>query len=206
MPARRREIEVSIERPLGAEGSGAGTVRLTARLELDADGNGPPKEELARELERLRAEMEALVGPPRPTSARTDRPLDELVETYRPRGRELVDLLRADGELTEGEHTALLEHVATTPAPVSPGSGVAPSAVAAPLPASAPERGGERGAGERIRSVAELLTTYGIASLRQAGAVRARRQISFSEYMALKKHFESPSDEAPVVPSDRPAR
>lgn len=205
MPARRREVEVTVERPLGAEGSGEGTVRLTARLEVDAGGSGPSTEELAREVERLRAELEVLVGPPRPTVARADRPLDELVETYRPRGRELVDVLRADGELTEGEHAALLEHVATAPAPASRGAGVAPAA-ATFLPPSAPERRGESVAGERARPVDELLATYDIASLRQAGAVRARRQISFSEYMALKKHFEQAGGGAAVASADRSAR
>jgi hypothetical protein len=41
------------------------------------------------------------------------------------------------------------------------------------------------------RPVADLLREFGITSLKQAGAVRARRQISFAEYMALKRHFES---------------
>jgi hypothetical protein len=41
--------------------------------------------------------------------------------------------------------------------------------------------------------VPELLRTFQIETLRQAGAVRARRQISFEEYMALKRHFEAAS-------------
>lgn len=200
---------MTVERPLGAEGSGAGTVRLTSRLEVEGDGGGPATEELERELDRLRAEMDALVGPPRPNAARTDRPLDELVETYRPRGRELVDALRADGELTEGEHATLLEHLSTAPVPASSGPGApppSPAVAAAPPPTNATERRGEVGGGERPRPVAELLSTYGIASLRQAGAVRARRQISFSEYMALKKHFEQASNEPVVAAPDRSVR
>ena len=31
---------------------------------------------------------------------------------------------------------------------------------------------------------------YAVDSLKQAGAVRARREISFAEYMALKRHFQ----------------
>jgi hypothetical protein len=53
------------------------------------------------------------------------------------------------------------------------------------------------------RPVPELLRTFQIASLRQAGAVRARRQISFAEYMALKRHFESTDGDAkpPAAPA-----
>jgi hypothetical protein len=45
--------------------------------------------------------------------------------------------------------------------------------------------------------VEELLHTYQITSLRQAGAVRARRQISFDEYMSLKRHFAASEAGAP---------
>jgi hypothetical protein len=44
------------------------------------------------------------------------------------------------------------------------------------------------------------LRVYQINSLKQAGAVRARREISFSEYMALKRHFQEA--EARVEPRD----
>jgi hypothetical protein len=41
------------------------------------------------------------------------------------------------------------------------------------------------------RPTGQLLDQYRIESLKQAGAVRARRQISFEEYMALKRHFSA---------------
>jgi hypothetical protein len=204
--ARRREVELSVERPLESDRPAAGVVRLSARFEGGDTGRGPSPAELAQELDALRADLDALVGLPIAAvpAARADRELTELVETYRPRQRELVDLLRDEGQLTPAEHARLAEYLAL--------GGGAPKPAAAPLvreserliatvpidrepsvaarpevpPASAPRSGPTPAA----RPVAELLKTYQISSLRQAGAVRARRQISFDEYMALKRHFE----------------
>jgi hypothetical protein len=115
------------------------------------------------------------VGRGTASAPRADRAVEELLETYRPRQMELVELLHADGELTDGEYAVLRARVTERP----PEVGSAPAAVAPPAPV--PRSGS--------RSVEELLRTYQIASLRQAGAVRARRQISFDEYMSLKRHF-----------------
>jgi len=188
--SRPREIELSVERPLGPEGSAAGVARLTARFEMGAEGTGPTPSELATTLEGLKADLDALVGLPIAGVGipRADRDLPELVETYRPRQRELVDLLRDEGELTPGEHARLRAHLAA--------QGVEP----APTPAPAPDRLADRPIAavpiaadrpaEPTRPVADLLREFQIGSLRQAGAVRARRQITFSEYMALKRHFQ----------------
>jgi hypothetical protein len=188
---RRREVELTVERPLGAA-AGGGTVRLSARFEVAGDGTPAPRE-LAEALDRLREDLDALVGPPLAAAgvARPDRELSELVNAYRPRQRELVDLLREEGEISAAEHARLVEYLA-------PASGAAPAAppepparlpfedqpiAAAPIVAERPSEG--------ARTVPELLRLYQIESLKQAGAVRARRQISFSEYMALKRHFET---------------
>jgi hypothetical protein len=176
-----------------------GTVRLTARFEVGEDGKGPSAPELQRELEALAQDLNALVGPPIAAAplGRSDRELTELVETYRPRQRELVDLLRDEGELTQGEHSRLVEYLASpTAAPTRPISAALPAETerliatvpierSAPVTPSVPAK-----PGEPSRPVPELLRTYQISNLRQAGAVRARRQISFAEYMALKRHFE----------------
>jgi hypothetical protein len=203
MPGRRREIELTVERPLGPVPSEGTTVRLTTRFELGEDGRGPTHAELAQALEALRSDLDALVGAPLAATpiARGDRELTELVETYRPRQRELVDLLLADGEITPGEHRRLAEYlrprgsgaseptptpttpVATpvmAPAPVDTPIAAVPLTVDRPLVSSS----------EPLRPVDELLATYQITSLKQAGAVRARRQITFGEYMALKRHYE----------------
>jgi len=189
--ARRREVELSVERPLGPEPSAGGTVRLSARFEVGEDDSGPSSSELAQALDSLKADLEALVGPPIAAApvARADRELTELVETYRPRQRELIDLLRGEGELTVGEHARLSEYLTLRqkePPEVSTvrSGSVSDRPIAAmPLAADRPP--------EAVRPVSELLQTYQISSLRQAGAVRARRQISFAEYMALRRHFES---------------
>jgi hypothetical protein len=98
-----------------------------------------------------------------------------------------VDLLRDEGELTAGEHTRLVEYLSAPPAP---SEAPAPAferrietpIAAVPIVASRPEEPG--------RPVSELLRQYQISSLKQAGAVRGRREISFAEYMALKRHFQ----------------
>ena len=216
MSPRRRDLELSVERPLGPDRGGA-TVRLTVRFDPGEDGAGPSAAELARELEALTEELNALVGLPIAATAigHAERELTELVETYRPRQRELIDLLLDEGELTVGEHARLVEYLATG-GPSPPAKPSAPSPIPeterliATVPIDrAPATGARPGAppavvstrpGGTPRTVAELLRTYEITTLRQAGAVRARRQISFAEYMALKRHFEEtarrPGDDA----------
>ncbi len=194
MPVRRRQIELAVERPIGARGPAGAVARLAATFDVDGESGGPTPSELSRALDELVRDLEGLLGPAVATvpAPRSDRPVDELVETYRPRQRELVDLLLEDGELTGGEHASLLAQLEARGVAAREPSAVAPSErsplgetpiaavpiVAEPkLPPSRP--------------VPELLRTFQITTLRQAGAVRARRQISFAEYMALKRHFES---------------
>jgi len=198
VPSRPQEIELSVERPLGPDGPAGGVARLTVRFAPGPDGEGPAPSELAEALDRLKADLEAVVGLPLAGAPirTSDRDLDELVVTYRPRQRELVDLLREEGQLTPGEHARLLEYLsgppwAPAPAPPEPPAPAPRAPVERPPPppiAAVPivaERTPDVG-----RPVADLLREYDISSLRQAGAVRARREISFGEYMALKRHFE----------------
>ena len=137
--------------------------------------------------------------PPRP-----DRELTELVETYRPRQSELVDLLRDEGELTAVEHGRLREYLAagTTRLPDrsfedAPASARSPASRDGPAPTMAPPLAAAPLESDRTpstsRPVPVLLEQYQISSLKQAGAVRARRQISYEEYMALKRHFGGPA-------------
>lgn len=179
MAARRKEYELSVEQELPAAPDGAPRrARLTARFSREAGEMEPDDAELAgalRELVDRLARASETAGVGRGPAARgPDRPLQELLETYRPRQIELVDLLHADGELSDGEYQVLRAHVREHPVE----AGAVPSA---PPSAVLPRAG--------TRSVEELLRTYQISSLRQAGAVRARRQISFEEYMSLKRHF-----------------
>ncbi|HTP56197.1 MAG TPA: hypothetical protein VML53_06010 [Thermoplasmata archaeon] len=190
---RRREFELSVERPLGPAGPAGGVARLTVRWDAAADGGTVATAELRAEYDRMAAELEALVGAPLAAlpAARTDRDVTELVETYRPRQRDLVDLLLSDGEITSVEHDRLVEHLSGARPPAK---APAPPPAAADAPIAAAPVASE-GALPPARPVAELLRTYQIASLKQAGAVRARRQISFAEYMALKRHFETAENE-----------
>jgi len=194
MAPRRKEYELSVEQELPASHDGAPRrARLTARFSVDTGEDELDDAELARSLKELaarlaRASETAGVGRGGPAADRADRTLEELLETYRPRQIELVELLHADGELTDAEYDLLRARITERPAEVE-----APKAVTTP---SSTTRVG-------ARSVEELLRTYQITSLRQAGAVRARRQISFDEYMSLKRHYAAsepaPSDAAPAA-------
>lgn len=188
MALKRREIELSVEQPLGPPADG--TVRLSVRFEVGPQETTTDPEDLATALAHLREELSELVGSPA-AATHEDRDLAELVETYRPRQPELLELLRGEGDLTPREYELLKAHLATAPprpaaAPVArsrPAGPAVPAIPATPVGPATP------------RDVPDLLREYHIESLRQAGAVRARRQISFEEYMALKRHFE----EAPAV-------
>ena len=196
VPLRRREVELTVERPLRADSPSAGTVRLSAKFEVPPNGPGPDHSELARALDDLQADLDGLVGPllAAAPAVRPDRDLTELVETYRPRQRELVDLLLGEGEITTGEHARLVEYLGAPPAPSEiPARGPEPGG-GTPI-AAAPILAGRRD--EATRPVPELLRRYQISSLKQAGAVRARREISFAEYMALKRHFQEAETSAP---------
>lgn len=198
---RPREIELSVERPLGPEGASGGVARLTVRFDVGPNGERPAPSELAQVLDGLKADLEALVGVPIAGAGipRADRALSELVETYRPRQRELVDLLREEGELTPAEHARLVEYLGTRPPEPGPALTPPPERLAdrpiAALPIAVDRPP------EAVRAVADLLREYQIGSLRQAGAVRARREISFSEYMALKRHFEELEKKGSAAPA-----
>lgn len=172
-------------------------MRLSARFSRGS--SAPTDAELRAALAELEASLAALVGEPEPATAgrRADRELSELIETYRPRQRELIDLLLEEGELTATEHARLREHLEATAEAgrgrATSGEPPAPRAPAA-SPAPAPAAGG--------RPVEELLRAYEITTLRQAGAVRARRQISYDEYMRLKAHFEQAVVARPAAAED----
>jgi hypothetical protein len=190
MTSRRKEYELSIEQELPASWDGAPRrARLTARFYGEAADSAPDDAELAKSLrelaDRLARASEAGGLGKRATGYRPDRPLGELLETYRPRQMELVELLHADGELTEGEYTALRARMS------EPSAEPPLTRTASPPPSAPPRSVG--------RSVEELLRTYQITSLRQAGAVRARRQISFEEYMSLKRHFAASDVNSPTA-------
>lgn len=184
--------ELSVEREvLGADGAPR-RVRLTARIPSPAGTDGEPALRLGEELKTLSRQVDeaiAAAGWVPSTPPRGERGLEELVETYRPRQPELLDLLRAEGELTLSEYDRLKAHLA----------GTLPVSVAVPTPGSVEPPVTDRPlaalplANDRTpttpRPVVELLSQYRIESLKQAGAVRARRQISYEEYMALKRHF-----------------
>lgn len=191
---------MSVERPVPGRGTLA---RLTARFDAGAEGEPPSSAELARTLEELTQELDAALGGPAPAGdGRPERDVRELVETYRPRQRELVDLLLADGEISSSEHSALVASlgkggaVLASPAPRADLTPVGETPIAA-VPLSAEPRL------PPARAVPELLRTFQITTLRQAGAVRARRQISFAEYMALKRHFEASGSPEPSSPQGR---
>ncbi len=189
MTARRpREIELSVERELHDAAGISRRVRLTARFPLEEGTAAPEPGELSESLRDLdhRLERAGTAAGWRGAEPRSERSLEELVETYRPRQPELIELLLADGEISEPEAHLLRRSLGgdrpTAPVPSLAPAGPPPTSLAA-MPLS----------NDRSpvlpRPVPELLELYRIGTLKQAGAVRARRQISFDEYMALKRHF-----------------
>jgi hypothetical protein len=195
---------ITVERELPGPDGAIRRVALSARYELADRPEPPTAEELGEATRALDRELEEALGkagfPSVP--ARRDRELAELIETYRPRQPDLVDVLESDGELTRTEAQRLRDHLVSTPAAApAPTRGPAP-----PPPGEVPVTDRPLAAlplaNDRTpstpRPVAELLAQYRIESLRQAGAVRARRQISYDEYMALKRHFAEAEGKAAV--------
>lgn len=179
------------------------TIRLSADLPGPEDSGASEAREREGLLSTLLAELDELIRstpgltlPP----ARAERSTLELIQAYHPRQTELVDLLAQEGELSGAEAERLREYLRQMPRPgteerASAGTEARQPIAAAPL------------ANDRTptspRPVGELLDRYEIKNLKQAGAVRARRQISFEEYMALKRHFAQGEavDAEPVRPS-----
>ncbi|MCI4361063.1 MAG: hypothetical protein L3J91_05115 [Thermoplasmata archaeon] len=179
MTLRRTEIELAVERDVADADGIVRRFRLVARYPVD--GLSPTSEELAPLYRSLSDDLDrSLPGGSAPV-ARADRDLTELIETYRPRQPELLDLLRDEHELTAGEFQLLTAYLAERTQgarePVPTDRPIAAAPLAQDRTPITP------------RPVDELVRLYRIESLKQAGAVRARRQISYEEYMALKRHF-----------------
>ncbi len=198
----RTGTDLTVEREVEDDLGVRRRYRISARFEPGAGEPAPGPEETARLLAGLSGELDAALsaGPIPGAAVRPDRSVAELVEVYHPRQVELVELLLAEGELTRGESARLREYLSTGGAPTPPVpeiGGVPPTErplAAAPL--------SQDRTSSSVRPVDELVRLYRIESLKQAGAVRGRRQISYEEYMALKRHFGS----AETVASNEPPR
>ena len=193
MALRRSEIDLSVERELAGEDGALRRYRLVARYRVEPPDAPTPPEELRELYRALAAELDASVPG---AAARSDRPLAELIERYRPRQLELLDLLLDEREISTGEADLMRQYLqgGTLAPPAESGSLTDRPIAAAPL---ALDR-----APAIPRTVDELLRLYQIESLRQAGAVRARRQISYEEYMALKRHFARAEESPPPAQPD----
>ncbi len=192
---RKTELELTVERELPRDPAEPPKVaRLAARYAISPEGAEPMDAELAEAYAGLLGQLDRVVARLPSSHPRRERELTELIETYRPRQSELIQLLREDGELTTLEYELLREYLSSTPgterraAPSPTGSPIAALPLANDRTPTTP------------RSVPDLLSQYQISSLKQAGAVRARRQISYDEYMALKRHFTAPeAHDAPAA-------
>jgi hypothetical protein len=177
---RRTELELAVERDVADADGVVRRFRLVAHFPLD--GSEPTAEELAPLLRSLSEELDRSLPAGTPVVGRPDRSLSELVETYRPRQPELLDLLLEDREITDGEFALLRGYLSER------GAAVPPEPIPTDRPIAAAPLAQDR-TPITPRATDELLRLYRIESLKQAGAVRARRQISYEEYMALKRHF-----------------
>jgi hypothetical protein len=191
---RGREVELSIEREVLDASGVPRRLRLSARFLLEDGATAPTPAELARALRDLDRELDGARAEAgfRGPVPRAERSRTELLETYRPRQPQLIDALLADGEVTEHEAEILRAALPASAASRPPAEReTAPAKPAIPetdRPLAAMPLSVDR-TPTVARPVAELLATFQIGSLKQAGAIRARRQISYDEYMALKRHF-----------------
>ena len=191
MSLRRTSLSLTVERELPIPDGSTRRYRLTAQFAVEPADAPVSPEELQTRFRGLSEELERAVPPEARAPARTERSLAELVDTYRPRQRELVELLLAEGEVTTEEHQRLVRYLEERAA------GVAAEVPVTERPIAAAPLANDR-TNPSIRPVAELLRLYQIASLKQAGAVRGRRQISYEEYMALKRHFAAAESAPPA--------
>lgn len=202
MVLRRREIDLSVEREVVDDAGVGRRFRLVGRYAIDGSDSGIAPDELARTVAGLEAELDVALSTRAPVAAapekpRDDRPLIELVETYRPRQLELIDLLLEEREITVEESQRMRQYLRDRASPPAP-----PDPAGIPLtqrPIAAAPLANDR-APSTARPVADLVRLYRIESLKQAGAVRGRREISYEEYMALKRHFAAAPPEPPAVP------
>jgi len=191
---RRTEIELAVERDVADADGVVRRYRMVAHF--PTDGAEPTPEELGPLLRALSDDLDRSLPAGTPVAAgaaRPDRSLSELVETYRPRQPELLDLLLEDHEITPGEFALLHRYLAER------GTVGASEPVPTDRPIAAAPLAQDR-TPITPRPVDELLRLYRIESLKQAGAVRARRQISYEEYMALKRHFGAAESAAAATP------
>lgn len=198
---RAREFELSVEREILDTSGVSRRVRLTSHFLLPDGASAPTPAEYAEAIRELDRELEAARAQAgfRGPAPRVDRSRTELLETYRPRQAELVDALLADGEISEGEAEMLRSALPTPRAGPRSEAPTKPTLVPeTDRPLAAMPLSNDR-APTVARPVTELLATFQIATLKQAGAIRARRQISYDEYMALKRHFGA-SDPIPGAP------
>jgi hypothetical protein len=198
---RRTGTDLTVERDVEDDLGVRRRYRLSATFDAEPGEAPPGPEETARQIALLSSELDAalLAGPLRNVTPRPDRSADELVGAYHPRQVELVELLLEEGEITRGESIRLREYLASGGAPpAAPIEAERASMTERPLEAA--PRTQDRTTGQ-TRPIEELLRLYQIESLKQAGAVRGRRQISYDEYMALKRHFAAAE---PVVANETP--
>ena len=185
-------LEVSVEEEVPGMGTDPPRrVRVSLLLQPPAEGSlGPADiqkaaEELKAHLATLRSALagagsEGLPGLPHP-----DRPLEELLETYRPRSEGLVDALLWEGQLTPTEHSSLKEHLSRTSIPPPP------KPQAPPLPTSPPPASRTV---ERPRAVGrppeEILRQLNLRDLKDVNRARARELVTYDEWIALKKYLQ----------------
>ncbi|MCI4321486.1 MAG: hypothetical protein L3K05_04180 [Thermoplasmata archaeon] len=201
MALERTEMTLSVEQEAAPPGQPPRRLRLEARFRVGA--GTPSATELAEAvtaLDRELAEATKRAGFFPTAPPRAERSVSDLVEAYRPRQPELVELLLAEGEVSPGEAESLRQYLAGPLGTAAPARPRADEVPVTDRPIAAAPLENDRSP-SRARPVRDLLDLYRIESLRQAGAVRARRQISFEEYMALKRHF-APTEAAPPAPSD----
>ena len=113
MALERTEVTLSVELEAAPPGQPPRRLRLEARFRAGA--GTPSAAELAEAvtaLDRDLAEATKRAGFFPTAPPRAERSVSDLVEAYRPRQPELVELLLAEGEVSPGEAEALRQYLA----------------------------------------------------------------------------------------------
>ena len=183
-------------------------VRVSLRLQPPAEGSlGPADiqsaaEELKAHLATLRSALVGAGSEGLPVIPHPDRPLEELLETYRPRSEGLVDALLWEGQLTPTEHSALKEHLSRAPLPPSPKPQAPPAPSPPPPPPASRTVERPRPAG---RSPEEILRQLNLRDLKDVNRARARELVTYDEWIALKKYLQERAS-GPSAGENRPAQ
>jgi hypothetical protein len=181
MTVKQKEVVICLEGEVFRGGDVAPwKLKLSTTIEPD-EGGKVTERDIMDATENLRnilssalrsaGTSESAVAVPTPTVG-PPRSLEVLNQVYTPRSVEHVDALMWEGQITAAEHSLLVSSMRGKSTPSQPVS-------------------------RRQRGIEEMVRELRIESLRDANMARAKEQVSYEEWTALKRHFSEKREEDP---------